>query len=114
MRGLAQRLVQAGAVEAEAMSAAVSRFGETPELQRHLVSQRLVTETQIAQAIAAQTGFDFHDLTDAQLDPNVVGCSPARCAASTRRSRSSAGRVSGCRCPGGRSATSLFRRSRTP
>ena len=73
MRGLAQRLVQAGAVEAEVMSAAVSRFGDTPELQRHLVSQRLVSETQIAKAIAAHTGFDFHDLTDAQLDPNVVG-----------------------------------------
>ena len=76
MRGLAQRLVQAGAVEADVMSAALSRFGDTPELQRHLVSQRLVTETQIAQAIAAQTGFAFHDLTDAQLDPAVVGMLP--------------------------------------
>ncbi len=30
MRGVAQRLVQSGAVEAELMSAAVSRFGDTP------------------------------------------------------------------------------------
>ena len=76
MRGVAQRLVQSGVVEAELMSAAASRFGDTSELHRHLVSSRLVTETQIAQAIAAETGYEFHDLTDAQLDPDVVALLP--------------------------------------
>ena len=73
MRGLAQRLVQAGAVDDEVMSAAVSRFGETQELERHLVSRKLVSEMQLAQAKAAHAGLAFHDLTDAQLDPAVVG-----------------------------------------
>ncbi|MGC4152804.1 MAG: ATPase, T2SS/T4P/T4SS family [Propionicimonas sp.] len=76
MRGVAQRLVQSGVVEAELMSAAVSRFGDTPELDRHLVSSRLVTETQVAQAIAEQNGYEFYDLTDAQLDPAVVALLP--------------------------------------
>jgi type IV pilus assembly protein PilB len=76
MRGLAQRLVLSGAIEAELMSAAVSRFGDTPELERHLVSQRLITETQIAQAIAEQTGYRFFDLTDVQLSPDVVALLP--------------------------------------
>ncbi|MCA0250952.1 MAG: GspE/PulE family protein [Actinobacteria bacterium] len=76
MRGIAQRLVESGAVEAELMSAAVSRFGDTPELDRHLVSRRVVTETQIAQAIAEQNDYEFYDLTDAQLDPEVVALLP--------------------------------------
>jgi len=76
MRGLAQRLVLNGTVEADVMSDVMSRFGDTPELERHLVSQRLATEAQIAQAIAAQTGYRFHDLTDAQLDPSVTGMLP--------------------------------------
>jgi len=76
MRGLAHRLVQNGTVEADVMSSAMSRFGETAELERHLVSQRLVTEAQLAQAIAAQTGYRFHDLTDAQLDASVTSMLP--------------------------------------
>ncbi len=73
MRGLAQRLVLNGAVGADEISAALAEFGDTTELQRHLVATRKVTEVQLAQAVAAQTGYPFFDLANAQLDSSVTG-----------------------------------------
>jgi type IV pilus assembly protein PilB len=76
MRGLAQTLVLNGVVDAATMSHAVTRFGETADLERHLISQRLVTEAQVARAVAEQSGHEYHDLTDTQLDPAVTGLVP--------------------------------------
>ncbi|HRA75865.1 MAG TPA: ATPase, T2SS/T4P/T4SS family [Propionicimonas sp.] len=76
MRGLAQTLVLNGAVDAATMSHAVTRFGETAELERHLISQRLVTEAQVARAVAEQSSHEYHDLTDTQLDPAVIALVP--------------------------------------
>ena len=56
MRGLAQTLVLTGAVRAAEMSAAIAEVGEGPELEQLLVSSKMVTETQVAQAIALHTG----------------------------------------------------------
>ncbi|WP_214466747.1 GspE/PulE family protein [Microbacterium flavescens] len=76
MRGLAQTLVLTGAVRAADMSAAMAEVGEGPELQHLLVSSKLVTESQLAEAIALQTGHRFIDLANMPLDPNVVALVP--------------------------------------
>jgi len=76
MKGLARTLVLNGTVDAAAMSLAVEQFGESPELERHLVQQRLATEIEVAQAIADQTDHAFYDLSGAQLDPAVVALVP--------------------------------------
>ncbi|MFF2485589.1 GspE/PulE family protein [Microbacterium sp. NPDC058062] len=76
MRGLAQTLVLTGAVRAADMSAALAQVGEGPELQRLLVSSKLVTEGQVAEAIALHTGHRYVDLAEMPLDPNVVALVP--------------------------------------
>lgn len=77
MRGLAQTLVLTGAVRAVDMSAAIAQVGaDGPELQQLLVSQKLVTEAQVAEAIALHTGHRYIDLANMPLDPNVVALVP--------------------------------------
>ncbi|MBD8023868.1 GspE/PulE family protein [Microbacterium gallinarum] len=76
MRGLAQTLVLTGAVRAADMSAAMAEVGEGPELQQLLVNSKLVTESQLAEAIALQTGHRFIDLANMPLDPNIVALVP--------------------------------------
>ena len=76
MRGLAQTLVLTGAVRAAEMSAAMAQVGEGPELERLLVSTNMVTETQVAQAIALHTGHRYVDLSSMPLDPSVVALVP--------------------------------------
>lgn len=77
MRGLAQTLVLTGAVRAVDMSAALAQVGEGPELQQLLVSQRLVTEGQVAEAIALHTGHRYIDLANTTLDPSVISLVPS-------------------------------------
>ncbi|MEA5116100.1 MAG: ATPase, T2SS/T4P/T4SS family [Propionicimonas sp.] len=72
MKGFAQRLVFAGAVDADRMTAALAQFGDTEELRRHLVATHVVTEVQLAQAVAAQTGYEFYDLANVQLDTAIT------------------------------------------
>ncbi|MCH6229859.1 Flp pilus assembly complex ATPase component TadA [Microbacterium sp. CFH 31415] len=76
MRGLAQTLVLTGAVRAADMSAAMAEVGEGPELPQLLVRSKLVTESQLAEAIALQTGHRFIDLANLPLDPNIVALVP--------------------------------------
>jgi type IV pilus assembly protein PilB len=76
MRGLAQTLVLTGAVRAAEMSAAMGQHGDTPELGRYLVAQGQVTESQLAEAIAVNTGYRFVDLSNTTLDPTIVGLVP--------------------------------------
>ncbi|MHC3000400.1 GspE/PulE family protein [Microbacterium sp. HJ5] len=76
MRGIAQTLVLTGAVRAADMSAALAEAGEGPELTTLLVSSKLVTEAQVAEAIALHTGHRFVDLSNMPLDPNVVALVP--------------------------------------
>jgi type IV-A pilus assembly ATPase PilB len=76
MRGLAQTLVLTGAVRAAEMSAAIAEVGEGPELERLLVSSKMVSETQVAQAIALHTGHRYVDLSSMPLDPSVIGLVP--------------------------------------
>jgi type IV pilus assembly protein PilB len=76
VKGLAQTLVLTGAVRAVDMSAALAQFGDTPELERHLVEQRLVTPAQIAEAIALSSGHRYVELSNMPLDPNVVALVP--------------------------------------
>ncbi|WP_292812674.1 GspE/PulE family protein [Microbacterium sp. HA-8] len=77
MRGIAQTLVLTGAVRAADMSEALAQFGETSALERHLVERRLVTELQLAEAIALHTGHRLVDLQDATLDPEIVALVPS-------------------------------------
>lgn len=77
MRGLAQTLVRIGVVDAHDMSDVVARAGDGPELRHELVTARLATETQIAEAIAEQSGRPFVDLATAELDPDIIALVPA-------------------------------------
>lgn len=76
MRGLAQTLVLTGAVRAAEMSAALAEVGDGPELTQHLVRAHLVTEAQVAEAIALNTGHRYVELANLPLDPNVVALVP--------------------------------------
>lgn len=77
MRGLAQTLVQTGVVDADDMSDLVARAGDGAELRHEIVTARLATETQIAQAIAEQTGRPFVDLGSTSLDADIIALVPA-------------------------------------
>src|SRR5690606_16957850 len=77
MPGLAQTLVLTGAIRATEMSEALRQHGDTPELARALVEQRLLSESQLAEAIAVPTGHRYVDLSDMPLDPNVVAMVPS-------------------------------------
>lgn len=76
MRGLAKTLVLAGVVDAEDMSDVVALAGEGPELRHRLVTSHLATETQIAQAIAEQSGFRFVDISAEPLDAEIIALVP--------------------------------------
>ncbi|KQZ83962.1 type II secretion system protein GspE [Microbacterium sp. Root166] len=76
MRGLAQTLVLTGAVRAADMSAAMAEAGEGPELQQLLVSSNIVTEAQIAEAVALQTGHRYFDMNGVEINQDVLGLVP--------------------------------------
>ena len=76
MRGIAQTLVLTGATRASYISELLETHGEGEEFLRQLVAQRLVTPTQMAEAIARQSGHRFVDIGAAQLDPAVVSLVP--------------------------------------
>ena len=77
MKGLAQTLVLTGAVRAVDMSAAIAEVGaDGPELQALLVSNKLVTEAQVAEAIALHTGHRYVDLANSTLDPSIIALVP--------------------------------------
>ncbi|MBD7958080.1 Flp pilus assembly complex ATPase component TadA [Microbacterium sp. Sa4CUA7] len=77
MRGLAESLVRSGMVRAEDMSSLVADIGDGPQLREGIVTARLATETQIAQGIAAESGYAFVDLGAVSLDADVVALVPA-------------------------------------
>lgn len=76
MRGLAGTLVRTGVVGEDEMSVALATYGDTAALQRHLVDQRILTEAELAEAIAIHTGRRYYDLSDVTLDPDIVGLVP--------------------------------------
>ncbi|MDX2377140.1 ATPase, T2SS/T4P/T4SS family [Microbacterium sp. LRZ72] len=78
MRGIAQTLVLTGAVRADDMSLALAEYGESAELERALVSRGVITELQLAEAVALHTGHRLVDLQDATLDPAVVALVPGQ------------------------------------
>lgn len=80
MNGLAQTLVTTGVVDADDISAVLADASDDAEFRQRLVAAQLATETQIAEAVAAHTGYRFVDLSTATLDPDVVATvSPALC-----------------------------------
>lgn len=76
MTGLAQTLVLTGAVSAADMSNALSHAGDDTALREFLVQSRTVTPTQIAQAIALQTGHRFFDMSEVHIAPDVLEIVP--------------------------------------
>ncbi|WP_193596355.1 GspE/PulE family protein [Microbacterium sp. YJN-G] len=76
MRGLPQTLVVTGALRADQLSPALDVYGDTPELQRHLVESGVLSEARLAQAVAAHTGRRYYDLNDVALDPDVISLVP--------------------------------------
>lgn len=76
MRGIAQTLVLTGAVRGTAISALLSEYGETDEFIRQLIARRLVTPTQVGNAVARLTGHRFVDISGMQLESDIVGLLP--------------------------------------
>ncbi|GAA1933055.1 hypothetical protein GCM10009775_26330 [Microbacterium aoyamense] len=72
MRGIAQTLVLTGAVRAQEMSVALAQMGDGDELMRYLVDNRVVTDAQVAEAVALHTGHRYVDIANTELDPEVV------------------------------------------
>lgn len=80
VNGLAQTLVTTGVVDAGAISAVLADVADDAELRQRLVAAQLATETQIAEAVAAHTGYPFVDLSADTLDPAVVAAvAPTLC-----------------------------------
>ena len=76
MRGIAQTLVLTGATRASELSGLLAEHGETDEFVRQLVARGLVTQAQIGEAIARQTGHRFVDISGVQLESEIVGLVP--------------------------------------
>jgi type IV pilus assembly protein PilB len=76
VKGLAQTLVLTGAVRAADMSAALAQVGDGPELQQLLVTSNVVSEAQIAEAVALQTGHRYFDMTDVTIEPEILALVP--------------------------------------
>nr|WP_235566883.1 GspE/PulE family protein [Microbacterium sp. Root180] len=69
-----------GVVDAGAISAVLADVADDAELRQRLVAAQLATETQIAEAVAAHTGYPFVDLSADTLDPAVVAAvAPTLC-----------------------------------
>ncbi len=63
-------LISQGTVTRVALDQAVSRFGETPStLGAALVKEGLITEEQLARALAAQYGLPYDPLVEFRVDP---------------------------------------------
>ncbi|MET0296367.1 MAG: ATPase, T2SS/T4P/T4SS family [Microbacterium sp.] len=77
MRGLAQTLVVSGLVDADEMAAMLASSGDGQDLRQRIVSAHLATDSQIARAVAEDTGNPFVDLASADLDPEVIALVPA-------------------------------------
>ncbi|PKI90262.1 type II secretion system protein GspE [Actinomycetales bacterium SN12] len=77
MRGVVQTLVLTGAVRASEVTGLMDRLGDGPELGRHLIEHRMITERQYADAIALQSGHPFVDLFSTPLEPHVTSLVPA-------------------------------------
>lgn len=56
---------------------AVAEHGDGPDLRHKLVAARLATEAQVAQGIAAQTGYPYVDIAGVSLAAETVGAVPA-------------------------------------
>jgi type IV pilus assembly protein PilB len=76
MRGVAHTLILTGAVRAAEIVPAMDRFGDGPQLMRHLVDQRIISQRQLADAITLQTGYPFVDLFTTEPDPTAVSLVP--------------------------------------
>ncbi len=63
-------LISQGALTRSALDQAVSRFGDTPAtLGSALVNEGLITEDQLARALAAQSGLPYDPLVEFRVDP---------------------------------------------
>jgi type II secretory ATPase GspE/PulE/Tfp pilus assembly ATPase PilB-like protein len=77
VKGLAESLVQVGAIDEHVIGNVVAEVGEGPELRRRLIDEQLVSQRQLARGIARQTGLKYVDLPDVELSPETVGSIPA-------------------------------------
>ncbi|MFA5606279.1 MAG: ATPase, T2SS/T4P/T4SS family [Leucobacter sp.] len=76
MTSFAEFLRTSGTVAEEELAAAVERTGDSPQLGRFLVDRGLISEQLHARALAATTGYPFHDLSDLRADPDAIALVP--------------------------------------
>jgi type IV pilus assembly protein PilB len=76
VKGLAESLVQTGAISADDMWDAVAEYGEGAELKRRLIESQLISQMQLAEGIARQTGLPFVDLPEAELSAETISSLP--------------------------------------
>tara|TARA_R110002020_G_scaffold15464_9_gene55034 strand:- start:2625 stop:4238 length:1614 start_codon:yes stop_codon:yes gene_type:complete len=58
------------------MATALEQFGDTSELERHLVDRGLVSEWQLAEAVATHTGHRAVDISAVVIDPHTIALVP--------------------------------------
>ncbi len=59
------------------MSEALAELGDTDDLMRYLVDHHVVTDAQVAEAVAVQSGTRYVDLASTTLDPTIIGLVPS-------------------------------------
>jgi len=77
MRGVAETLLRAGAIDPSELAELVGQYGEGDRLRDYVIGHGRITEPQLAQALADQHGLTFVDLAAMTLDPEVVALIPA-------------------------------------
>jgi|TARA_B100000519_G_scaffold111304_2_gene96408 type IV pilus assembly protein PilB len=76
VRGIAQTLVLLGSTRASTLSELLAEHGEGDRFLHEVVAREIVTPSQLAEAIARQTGHRFVDITGLQLEPEIVTLVP--------------------------------------
>lgn len=74
---IAESLVTAGLVGSDQMRTLTAEFGDGKRLRAKLTSDSIVSESEIAQAVAQSSGIPYVDLTRETLNPDVVAMIPA-------------------------------------
>jgi type IV pilus assembly protein PilB len=69
---LAELLTESGILDADQIKKARMSVGSSETIIQHLINASELTETQVAQTLAANAGVPFVDLAEFQFDPSVI------------------------------------------
>lgn len=78
MHGLVESLALTGAIDPPTMATIMAEFGDSREAGQQLLDRRVITADQLARAVAEQTGCEYVELTEAELDPAIIALVPGQ------------------------------------